>query len=377
MTTLNTQAITEAMEAKGLSQAALAKAMEVSRESVSKWLSGEAVPRPDKLLRLSLMLALKRAVLLGEPDAQAMQPQVAFRMSRGKQAQDHHVARARHMGKMLEALVPELPFDKFQTPAALKSPVNHYTYLQEVASFVRKRLGVSEAAAINVSTLAGLFRQLQAVIIPVLWGHRKGHENAIHVYLPKTSTTWVYLNLDTRLVDLKFWLAHELAHTFTFTTLQGDAGEDFADGFAGALLFGEASCRALYDELAQVRSVNKRVERVKAVADTLEISMVCVAKQLDAYAAHHGLSLLIAEHKALYQVHEMSKPSLASEVLLSGKHQEVDLQDLLRVSETVFHSPVYSALRSLVRKKAASASYVQGILDCSLVDAKQIVAELA
>jgi transcriptional regulator with XRE-family HTH domain len=375
MTTLNTDAIKAAMDAKGLSPAALAKAMEVSRESVSKWLNGEAVPRPDKLLKMSILLKLSRAVLLGRAEQAALQPQVAFRMSRGKQAQDGHVARARHMGKMLEAMVRHLPFDEFHTPPALKNPHDGYDYLQAVAKAIRKEMGVGEAGAINISTIAGLFRKLQAVIVPVLWGHRKGHENAIHVYLPKSATTWVYLNLDTRLADLKFWLAHELGHTYTFTTLQGDKGEEFADGFAGALLFPEPACKGLYHELVSVKSKHKRVARIKAVADSLEISMVCVAKQLDRYADRHATARLVDDDKALYQVNEMSKPPLATKVFFSD--DSIDLDHLIQVSESVFHSPVYGALKSYLREAKPSVSYVQGILDCSLVDAKQIVDELA
>lgn len=375
MTTLNVDAIRTAMADKGLSAADLAKLMEVSREGVSKWLSGESVPRPAKLLKLCLTLGLSRTAALGLPDRRALQPQVAFRMSRAKQAQDHHVDRARHMGKLLEELVPHLPFDKFESPPALKNPTSDYAYLQELALALRKEMGVSAAGAINLQTLARLFVKLQAVIVPVLWGHRKNHENAIHIYSPGTATTWVYLNLDTRLADLKFWLAHELGHTYTFTTLQGDAGEDFADGFAGALLFPEVVASSLYERLAGVRAMRSRVAHLKSVADSLEISMVCVAKQLDKYAEHRGLSKLIGEDRALYQAVEMSKPVVASKALLGDG--EIDLEALVRISESVFHTPLYGALRSYLREAKVSAGYVQGILDCSLVDAKQIVSELA
>ncbi len=373
---LNLPAIKAAMDEHGLSAATMAKKMEVSRESVSKWLGGEAVPRPDKLLKLSILLKLKRAQLLeGVADTSALQPQVAFRMSRAKQPQTHHVARARHMGKLLEVLVPHLPFDRFVSPPALKNPTSDYQYLQSFALRVRKEMGLSESGTINVSTLAGWFRKLQAVIVPVLWGHRSGHENAIHIFLPKTSTTWVYLNLDTRLADLKFWLAHELGHTYTFSTLQGDEGEDFADGFAGALLFPQSACQALYEELRSVRSMSTRIQHVKKAADSLEISMVCVAKQLDRYAEKIGAAKLIDDHASLYQVNELSKPVVASKALFES--DEIDLDDLMRTSDRVFHSPVFEALRAYVQEKKAPATYVQAILDCSLVDAKQIVAELA
>jgi hypothetical protein len=276
---------------------------------------------------------------------------------------------------MLEALVPYLPFDKFETPPALKSPSVDYDYLQSLVAVLRNEMGVSPTGAINISTLARLFSKLQAVIVPVLWGHRKQHENAVHVYLPRTATTWVYLNLDTRLYDLKFWLAHELGHTYTFTTLQGDPGEDFADGFAGALLFPEAAAKPLYDSLSSVRSIHKRIAAVKAVSDALEISMICVAKQLDRLADARGLPRLIDEAPALYQVTELSKPKLAS-VQFFGDG-EIDIKAVIEASTTIFHTPFFEALQSLLRKSGPNVAFVQGILDCPLVDAKQIVSELA
>jgi len=373
-TTLNIVAITAAMAEKGLNPAGLATKLGVSRESVSKWLHAKAVPRPSKLLQLSLTLGLSRVKLLGLPTP-AAQPQVAFRMSRAKPAQDEHVARAIRMGKMLEALVPHLPFDKFETPPALKSPTDGYDYLQDLAKAIRKEMGVTETGPVNISTLAGVFKNLQAVIVPVLWGHRKNHENAIHIYLPRTATTWVYLNLDTRLCDLKFWLAHELGHTYTFSTLQGDAGEDFADGFAGALLFPEVLSLPLYKEASAMRSIHARVQQVNAAAAGQGISPVCVAKQLDRYADRHGLPRVIDDNKALYQALELSKPPLASKELLGS--DELELKDLIRVGEAIFHTPLYSALKTYLRDTKASAGYVQGILDCSLVDAKQFVSELA
>ena len=66
------------------------------------------------------------------------------------------------------------------------------------------------------------------MLIPVLWGARDRHENALHIYLPGSATTWVYLNLDSEVHDFKLWMAHELAHVLA-PGLRGDLGEDFAD----------------------------------------------------------------------------------------------------------------------------------------------------
>lgn len=375
MTTLNVQTIKTAMGEKGLSQADLARELHVSKESVSKWLRGEATPRPAKALKMALRLGLSRAQLLLDAPSNPYEPQVAFRMVRARSARDEHFNRAADMGRLLEALVQQLPFDKLKTPPTLKNPTADYDYLQTVVGALRAEIGASDVGAINIPALASLFSKLQAVIVPVLWGHRKQHENAIHIFLPRSSTTWVYLNLDTRLCDLKFWLAHELGHTYTFSSLRGEEGENFADRFAGALLLPEAAAKPLYEELSKLAHLPSRVKRISAVADELQISIVGIAKELDRYAQARGLPELIRDAKALYHASEMSKPPLASKVFFG--EGPVDLAKLIELTGTVFHSPFFDALQAFLREHGTSASYVQSLLDCSLLDAKEICSKLA
>ena len=55
---LNIPAIKEALPHVGLSQAKIAKELDVSREVVSKWFKGASIPKPDKLLRFGMLLGL-------------------------------------------------------------------------------------------------------------------------------------------------------------------------------------------------------------------------------------------------------------------------------------------------------------------------------
>jgi prophage maintenance system killer protein/transcriptional regulator with XRE-family HTH domain len=64
---LNLQALADALPRAGLSPARLAARLGVSREAVSKWLHGESVPQPDKLLRLGTLLGLTYEELVRMP----------------------------------------------------------------------------------------------------------------------------------------------------------------------------------------------------------------------------------------------------------------------------------------------------------------------
>ena len=233
--TLRLDAIGDAMASSGLNQAGLARELDVSREAVSKWLNGRSTPRPDKLLRLALLLDLTLdQVVARVPDE--TDPVVAFRKMGARKTTEAHIVRAQKMGRLLAPVVPYLPFDELVAPPVLKDPRLAYDYVERVAAAVRAEIGLGALDVLDFEHLIGRFRDLQAVLIPVLWGARDRHENALHVHLPESATTWVYLNLDSEAHDFKFWMAHELAHVLA-PGLLGDDGEDFADSLASALLY--------------------------------------------------------------------------------------------------------------------------------------------
>ena len=108
---------------------------------------------------------------------------------------------------------------------------------------IRAEIGLDAPDVLDFEHLIHRFRELLAVLIPVLWGARDRHENALHIHLPESATTWVYLNLDSEVHDFKFWMAHELAHVLA-PRLRGDEGEDFADSLASAAALPSAGGRS-------------------------------------------------------------------------------------------------------------------------------------
>jgi hypothetical protein len=55
--------------------------------------------------------------------------------------------------------------------------------------------------------MIGKLNNFEVVLIPVFHGRREHHENAFHIFLPASKTTWIFLNLDSNLHDFKFWIA--------------------------------------------------------------------------------------------------------------------------------------------------------------------------
>jgi transcriptional regulator with XRE-family HTH domain len=368
---LNIKTLRAALDKTGLNASALAEKLDVSREAVSKWLNGEAFPRPDKLLRLSSIvdLAFGELVIREEDD----EPIIAFRKTRGSKTTDDHITHAREMGRLLKELVPFLPFTILTLPPILKAPTIDYDYIQQVVGNVRKEIGVDPDGVVDFRRLVRTFRELQTVLIPVFWGSKNRHENAIHVYLPDSKTTWVYLNLDTNVHDFLFWMSHELGHSLS-PNLSGDSAEDFADAFAGALLFPHGIAEHAYNEIAGKR-VAVQINKIKLYAEKMMISPFSVYSQINAYAKRAKLPRIALDKEIHPATTKFNKayPNL-SEVLFDATLPKPEAY-IERVGID-FETPFFDVLRNFLRETGRGPGFVQTILDCGALDAKAIHFEL-
>ncbi|MCC6207419.1 MAG: helix-turn-helix transcriptional regulator [Gammaproteobacteria bacterium] len=370
---LNLDILKRGMDEAGLNPARLAKNLDVSREAVSKWLNGESIPRPDKLLKLALLLGLKFDQLVSRTD-DAREPVVAFRKHGAHKTTAQHIDRAMEMGRLLRPLAQFLPFDELIRPATLKQPSCEYSAVQKVAAKIRQEIGVAQSDRLDFHHLIKKFRELQAVLIPVLWGKKDRHENALHIYLPDSLTTWVYLNLDSEIHDFKFWMAHELGHIHA-PSLRGDEAEDLADTFAAALLFPETLAAQAYQVLAATGNKGTQMNRVKEIAETHVISPITVYFEVNKYAKQHGLRELTLGNAIFGAAKNLSKVYFTvSESLFDGVKPEP--ARYLETVEQQFDSPFFSALKQYLGQNAKGAGYVQSVLDTSLLDAKTLHAAL-
>jgi transcriptional regulator with XRE-family HTH domain len=233
MAAINIALVQKKMKENGLSGRKLAGQLDVSPQTVTNWLSSASFPHPAQLLKLTLTLRIPFDKLVLPEAADDTAPRVAARARLGRRLNDSVLADFKAMGRLLEKLVPDLPFDTFEAPPRLLRPVVEFDYLQGISKKIRSEIGVGEQDAVNFSNLVDRFKKHKAILIPVLWGKKDGHENALHVLLPQSGTTWVYLNLDTYVPDFNFWMAHELGHVYS-PSLSGTEAELFADAFAAA-----------------------------------------------------------------------------------------------------------------------------------------------
>jgi transcriptional regulator with XRE-family HTH domain/Zn-dependent peptidase ImmA (M78 family) len=370
---INRSVFNEKLIQKGLNPAGLAQKLGVSRAAVSKWISGEALPKPDKLLRIGMILGAKYDELVQTEPSTIAEPVVAYRAKANRQTREHHVVWAKEAGVRLRNLVPCLP-NNMQKPPVLKEPSPDYEYVKRLAEKVRSEINCADQSPVKREDLLSLFDKLHAVLIPVFWGDAEHHGNALHVYLPDSMTTWVWLNLDSRNEDFMFWMAHELGHAYA-PDLSGDKAEDFADLFAQLLLFPHSCVQKTYNQLVG-KSSDQHWRTIEKEAARRTISFYTIVKALDRYALETGSHRIVFRKEDIscrFDVSKKTAPSVAKTLFDSLPPSP---KEYLEVAENGFKTPFFAALRVFNKTKPLSEHFLSNVTNASLVDAKALAEAL-
>lgn len=376
---LNTDKAQQAIDKAGLTQTAVADALGITKEAVSQWLLHKSFPRPNKLLQLGKLLNLSFDDLVIKEDLYA--PKVAFRKMRGTKTKNHHIEKAQEIGRFLRHLVPYLPFDTFEMPPVLKSPNCDYHYLRTVTAKVREDINLGPAECVDFTHLIRRFSELQAVVVPVMWGAKQRHENAVHIHLPDSGSTWVYLNLDTNIHDFKFWMAHELGHCLS-PSLEGEEAEDFADAFAASLLYPHELAEKAYTSIKSQVSPAAKINHVIDLADQLTISPWTVIGQVNKYAESTGQDQIKLSQSAFpgAVTNFNKKYKNISEALFGeaevDEHGKPSARDFIKKVESAFETQFFEMLRKYLKEYDKGPGYVQTVLDMPPLDARSMYAEL-
>jgi len=366
------------MSAVGLTQSAISEALGVPKATVARWLQAQAIPGPNNLLQLGKLLGLNfsELVLVHDPHA----PRVAFRKMKGTKTQDYHIEKAQDIGRHLRCLVPYFPFDIEPKLSVLDEPTCDYAYLHYETSRVRTDIGLGLRDVADFKDLIRCFGQLKAVVVPVLWGSKQRHENAVHIYLPDSKSTWVYLNLDTNTHDFKFWMAHELGHCLS-PSLTGDDAEDFADAFAASLLFPHELVEVADSQVRQYGSASARIKAVLSFAKDYVISPYTVAQRLEQYAVQLDktkLQMGSGFHGAVTNFNKGFRN--LSQVLFQDcsldDSERPMAQDYIKYAEAVFETPFFKLLKSFLTEYEKGPSFIEVVLDMSSLDAKSLHSEM-
>ncbi len=368
---LNIELIKTQMNQLGFNQAKISNELKVSREAVSKWFKNESFPRPNLLLKLGKFLDLSYSDLVSTLPV-VSEPQIAFRKVKGAKTKFSHMKRAKENGFALQKLVPFLSTELLFKSETLYSPQNDYEYIQKSVNAIREHHNFLQEK-ITIPEIIKSFFFNKVVLIPVLWGRKENHENSLYIFLPESSTYWVYVNLDTYHFDLKFWLIHELAHIFTPELHNNEKSEIFADNFAGAFLVPQNLAADVYKKVSNERSDNSKIRIIQSLAQQLEISPITIYKELNKFAIHYNKSctVLIPEN-IFYSTNCIFQKSfyLFSDSFFPTDNPSTKLY--VSKTEEFFRTPIFQLLKKALRKSDYSRAFVETILNCPITDAYEI-----
>ncbi|MFW5431869.1 MAG: helix-turn-helix domain-containing protein [Methylophilaceae bacterium] len=367
---INSDSVRSALASLGWDQKQLAAELDVTGQAVTNWMKGKDFPRPKTLLKLAKKLELGFDQLVLQTREQ---PIVAFRKKAGSITTDKHLTNASSMGSLLKPLIKYLP-KSTTLRTQIQAPSLEYEKLQEAATEVRKKIGIGSTAVLDYLQLISEFNNNGAVIIPVMWGNKQNHGNALHILLPEEKVTFIYLNLDTYTEDFKFWMAHELAHVYTPDLAGSNEGEDFADAFAGALLFPKEIAKKIYSACAKSQSKSREINLLTKFAKLHEISLYSVYCEVIKYASAEKLPSLKVTKNDIHAIRNKVRGSLVSKALFSPTAP--DAAKYIAASNAVFKSNFFNSLKIMLKDLGTGSGYVQQLLDISLKDAKALHKEL-
>lgn len=184
------------------------------------------------------------------------------------------------------------------------------------------------------------------------------------------------MNLDSNISDFLFWMVHELGHVISPTLHDNtDLSEDLADEFAQALLFPKECAKRAYKEITEANATTQKVSIIQRLAKNHAISPITVYLSINTYADNYGKKKLNLD-KSLYPATTRlnKKNQTVSEMLNKGK--EYSAAGYISISEKEFKTPFFNILKKYLSEKEKSFGFVQTVLSTTLLDAKEIHAEL-
>lgn len=367
---LNVSLIQQSMQQLGLTRSALALACEVSKEAVSNWLSGQSLPRPRKLLLLAQVLQIEITELIAPED----EPVIAYRTTGEQRASAAALDAARTAAEHLQELLPYLPHPRLFSPAVLERPSLEDAYLQETTRQVRARLGLAADAPVQRAQLLSLLQDFGAILVPVYWNQqRQGHENALSIYLPRSKSAWVFVNLYSRIDEFNAWLAHELAHCYTLHALPSEEGELFAERFAQSLLFPLSAAARAAAEMSGT-PVDQALRQVAWHAGKYEVSMTTIVAQVDAWLSSQGRKTSGLKRKLRGPGGHIdgSREAGTISAALWGADQ-LPAEQYLSITARWFNTPIFDALANWQAAQGGrSPAFVASALNIDIGQAVEI-----
>lgn len=357
---LNINAIKSLLSKKGLSQSDLATQVGVSKQVVSAWLKGDKLPSPLNLLRMSTILEFNISdIFISESDST-----YNFKLPKNRKETFLDKEYANDMSKCLAEFEKVNIKDLFvSTPFKLISPKTNYRYLINAGKEIRNRITQS-ASTITIEEIINFInKQLNVLIVPVLWGKDKYFADGLQISFDAYS--FLFVNLNSKKDDMKFWLLHEIAHLVA-QDLEKDQQEEFANHLAQHILFPEEQVIDFIKLIDTIPSEQLQLELIKEKADQLGIHPYTVFKQIKAYSEQNDLPCTIEDRKIYSHINNTTEFFIDNSINL-------EIRDYINYSENKFKTLFFKLLQDLIKSDDQyNAHFISRMMHIPFSDAVEL-----
>lgn len=366
---LNISSIKESLIKKGLNQKDLASELDITPQAVSDWFKQKKLPTPKHLLRLSQILEISFNELVQTKTKNDIV--FNYRLTQNKKLKEYHIEKANELSELLKYLYPFLNSLNPTAPPKLIDPKNDLDYYEKIAKKIRDNFK-AENDTVSINSIINLFNELRSIIIPVLWGSKGQLSNALTISDLSEQISFVYVNLDSKVKDFKFWLLHEIAHILS-PQLEGEDAEEFANNLARSILYPVGNAAEDFEFLNMYPNTDMKINYIIKQAGSHLISPITVYKQIQTYAKYRYNSSLNINEKQFYPILNKQKKmdrTVKDELFPNYIIQNPKPQDFIKTSSEIFSTEFYSALGSLIRDNDNfDVHYVRRLLNVSYEDA--------
>lgn len=352
--------IVSKIKSKGISQKDLATELGVSPQAVSSWLKGKKMPESKNLIKISKILDIS----FNEIIQKKIDYTYNFKLPDGvKIPSAEKIEKSEDMASCLEELLPYVRKIFFKKPTRLINPDYDLDYIETVTNEYRKEVisnnNIDSLTKIPKELILSYMKnQLNTVIIPVLWGNKKHFANALNFSF--TDLSFLYINLNSEIDDLRFWLLHEFGHLINPDN--SEKSEKFADQFAAYFLVDTNLAQKTYQILNSGLTHQEKINFLNSTASHLGIAPYTIYKRAVYYSRQHNIDFKFDYE---YIPHTSKSYFVYDENFTIKKYIDYD--------RNVFNSNFFSYLSNYLKDNDNSSShFIMRLLNISYYDAIEI-----
>ena len=354
---LNTSLIKSKIKEKNWNQKKISEKLGVSEATISYWLSGEKLPEYNNLKTICQLLDISFK------DAYIKDDRFIYRFRKNRQSRETPKDKNKvdDITSALSELLPILENDEDFTnePLRLRKPIISYNYFQSASKAIREKL--NEKTSIE-SILRFITTDLNTIIVPVLWSEKKPFCNALQITDKIFKISFLYLNLNSKGEDIKFWLLHEAAHILSPEI----DNEEFADTLAGSILFPEDEAFKVYNTLKGKNHNSQKVQYLKKLANFKEIAAFTIFKQIEAFERHYMLDTVLPEKQNLFIASTLIEDFLINE-------NSIDAHTYINISKNRYKTKIFDYLQEYLQSdNTITPHYIRRLLNISIEDSQEI-----